>query len=224
MSHNLSATPDEIEKVMKENPHLGIRRESRVNAPISRPANETGADRTPEIDGKAQGIEGQETCRARWEGIDYWASCVLPLGHSGNHQEKRGYVWPQKQEEKGIEGREQQGRKTTEIEMVLYCWAKSEESLGRVSDVIIQPPPFKLAYRCTYRPDLRLTRAGVRENYEAKGKYMKQKYEDGWVKLKVAATMFPDELFYLFEHNKAGQLWIIQIPPIDGKPTKGRTI
>ena len=110
--------------------------------------------------------------------------------------------------------------KETDLERSLRLWLLSEEQSGRVKDVEMQPkPPLNLAYRCGYTPDARCIRGNQIEYYEAKGKFLKQKYEDGWIKVKVAATIFQEFDFYLFEKIDGGfSLW--WVPPLGEKQRK----
>jgi len=73
-----------------------------------------------------------------------------------------------------------------------------------------------IGHRCTYQPDFEiLTSCGdVREYHEVKGGYAR---EDSIIKLKCAATIFPQFLFYLIEQNKQGQWWARHIPAITPK-------
>lgn len=66
-----------------------------------------------------------------------------------------------------------------------------------------------LAHRCTYTPDF--DSVGVDGRlvlWECKGGF---KWEDSWVKLKTAATMFPAILF-MFAQKKDGQWTFTEIP------------
>ena len=119
-------------------------------------------------------------------------------------------------------------RLSTQIERDLYAWLLSEQSKGLVTAIEQQPMPLELpAHRCTYRPDARCIRNGRVEYYEAKGGYIDrrgkyhshfERWEDGLVKLKVAAEYYKDVAdFYVFERGKDQQICITQIPTMDSK-------
>ncbi len=132
---------------------------------------------------------------------------------------------PQRSLSRIAKSNKQRGRETTSLEFRLYFWLKIEAIEERVTAVKYQPAPLRLAYRCTYRPDATCIRNGRREYYEAKGRGLKRVYEDGWVKLKIAAEMFKDQAdFYLFDEGNGGGLWLWLIPTRDAKPTKRKKL
>lgn len=111
------------------------------------------------------------------------------------------------------------GRKTTDIERDLYAWMMGDDDL---TDVECQPKPLKLGYRCTFKLDGTGVRFGRREYYDSKGDYTR---EDSIIKIKWAADKYKDVAdFYIFKRGEDGQIWLTQVPPMDGKPTKRKAL
>jgi hypothetical protein len=67
--------------------------------------------------------------------------------------------------------------------------------------VRIQAVRLKLADNCTYLPDFSCSVAGRFTFYETKGGFMR---EDGWLKLKLAARLYPEFDFVLAVKTKQG--------------------
>lgn len=80
---------------------------------------------------------------------------------------------------------------------------------GSYKGVGVQRIRLTLAHRCTYTPDFDSIDTGGRlVLWECKGGF---KWEDSWVKLKTAATMFP-AIRFMFAQKKDGQWTFTEIP------------
>jgi len=77
-----------------------------------------------------------------------------------------------------------------------YLTAKFGERIG------VQNITLKLAHRCTYTADFSLwSECGTLTLYETKGGFIR---EDGWIKLKMAARLFPHITFVLVKSVRGG--------------------
>ncbi len=79
-----------------------------------------------------------------------------------------------------------------------------------------EPTKFKLAHRCTYTPDFRVVLPdGTIEYHEVKRRTPKwsSMRDDANVKLKVAATLFPEFRFWLAEYWGEPKGWIVKLVP-----------
>lgn len=82
-----------------------------------------------------------------------------------------------------------------ELENKFYAWLSERYE---VSKIRVQAITLRLAVDTTYTPDFYATRGNVVTGsfYEVKGEHM---WEDAWVKLKIAASMYPEFSFYFCE-------------------------
>lgn len=111
----------------------------------------------------------------------------------------------------------QRGRETTDLENQLYTFLLKRKSDGRITDIEHQPAPLKIAHRCTYKTDATCINVstGRREYWESKHEEVKKKYEDGWVKLKVAAQMYQNYDFFFYEQKTKDGRIVIQKIKVD---------
>jgi hypothetical protein len=75
---------------------------------------------------------------------------------------------------------------------------------GEIAAWEYEPERLRLAHRCTFAPDFRVTFPdGHAEWHETKGAFVR---EDAWLKLKVAAAAYPEQSFVMMQW-KGGE-WI----------------
>ena len=106
----------------------------------------------------------------------------------------------------------QRGRLSTDLERQMFTLLLAESSRGTITDLDLHPAPLSLAYKCTYTPDATCICGGRREYWEAKDYWVKKRDDGGWIKLKVAAQMFQDADFFLYERTKNRGIKIKMIP------------
>jgi hypothetical protein len=86
-----------------------------------------------------------------------------------------------------------------------------QKRVGQIQDYRWQPLRLKLAPDTVYEPDfLVLAADGTIEFHEIKGGFIT---EDGFVKVKVAAQMFPYFVFRLYQYNRKG-LKVRELKPL----------
>lgn len=94
-----------------------------------------------------------------------------------------------------------------ELENKFYAWLSERYE---VSKIRVQAITLRLAVDTTYTPDFYAPRGNVVTGsfYEVKGEHM---WEDSWVKLKIAANMYPEFSFYFCELIEGE--WHVQTVP-----------
>ena len=97
-------------------------------------------------------------------------------------------------------GRNRNGQNTTEAAHALNLEMRNR--IGEVEDYRWEPLRLKLAPDCTYEPDFMVLMADHSvEFHEVKGRFIT---DDGMVKVRVAAQMFPWFTFRLFQYDRKG--------------------
>ena len=87
-------------------------------------------------------------------------------------------------------------------------WLWLQQCAGEIDRYRFEAIKFILADNTTIKPDFYVVRKGRVEIHECKGNFVR---EDSWVKLKIAAALFPEFKFFLCQWIKGE--WIIKEVP-----------
>jgi hypothetical protein len=96
------------------------------------------------------------------------------------------------------------------------AFLKPRKLAGEVASYTYEPDKLRLCHRTTFTPDWRVELAGGGVEYhECKGWYMP---EDGWIKAKVAAALYPAALFVLARRKRRDHWEVKSIPNFAAGP------
>lgn len=99
------------------------------------------------------------------------------------------------------------GRRMNQTEMTMRDALHHLANRGMIAGYTYEPDKLKLAYRCTYTPDFKITMHNGSVVYiETKGGHV---WDDAIVKFKVAGVLNPDRWF-VWAQLKGGR-WIMQL-------------